>query len=441
MGGLISALQLILSLSLLVFIHELGHFLAARAFNIRVDKFFIFFDAWGKKLWSKKVGDTEYGIGWLPLGGYVKIAGMVDESMDTEQLKQEPQPWEFRSKPAWQRFIVMIGGIVMNILAGIIIFAFYLKNYEKEYLPASALKNGIYAFEGGEKLGFQTGDKLVAINGKSRERYKDYTSMEMLFGADVAVERKGEIVHIQLPDTLFQTKGTDYFAPFHHKIQVAAVADSSNAQKAGLKDSDFIVAVNGKILENYGDLRTALQAAKDTVVSLDIEREGKMQSLNCSVDTAGKIGFYPFFDYKAVNATHPYGLAESMRYGIKEGWDAIYYNAKGFAMMFQGKLNPATSVQSPIGMAKYFGPKWNWQRFWYLTGLLSFILAFMNILPIPALDGGHMMFIGVEAITGRRLSDSFLEKAQMVGMAILLPLMLFAVGKDLWEIISNFLFK
>jgi len=436
MGILIMAAQLIASLSILVFIHELGHFLAAKAFGMRVDKFFIFFDAWGSKLWSKKIGETEYGIGWLPLGGYVKIAGMIDESMDKEQMAKEPEEWEFRSKPAWQRFIVMIGGIVMNVILGVIVFAACLSHYEKDYIPVAEMDKGIYAFQLGEELGFKTGDKIISINGEEPIRFKDIQSPKIYFGAEIDVERDGKRTKIEVTDTLFKKlekeRGASIIEPFNHQVKVARVIDDGHAKEAGLEVKDIIVAVNGTKVRNYGDLTNTLEANKNGSVSLTVERDGKNLNLTSKVSEEGKLGFNPYFDAKAVNTTKTYSFGETIKYGSKEGWDMVAMNAVAIGKMFTGDVNPIDSVQSPIGIARVFGDVWIWEKFWKLTGLLSFILAFMNILPIPALDGGHMMFLTFEMLTGRSLSDNFLEKAQMVGMMILLPLMLFAIGKDIW---------
>ena len=435
------AAQLIAGLSLLVLVHEFGHFAAARMFGMRCDKFFIFFDAWGKKLWSKKIGETEYGIGWLPLGGYVKIAGMIDESMDKEAMKEEPQPWEFRSKPAWQRFIVMIGGIVMNIITGIIIFSGYIMTYEKDYIPSDAVE-AVYAFPVAEEFGFQTGDKIVAIDGKMPKRFNDVVGYQMMFGADVEIERDGDRQIISLPDDLFNTyKGgaSRFLQPINHEVKAMIVPDSSGAKKAGLEEDDVFRKVNGKTVQNFGVLSDELQANKNGMVSLEVERNGSIEKLNAKVSEDGKLGFIPQFDSKASNKVQEYSFWDSVVFGTKEGWDAVYYNAIGMGKMFTGKINPVESLQSPIGIArKIYGPVWEWDRFWKITGLLSFILAFMNILPIPALDGGHMLFLSYEMITRKQLSDNFLEKAQMVGMLILIPLMVFILGKDIWEIIRDF---
>jgi len=439
MEGLIMAAQLICGLSLLVFVHELGHYLAARYFGMRIDKFFIFFDAFGTKLWSKKIGDTEYGIGWLPLGGYVKIAGMIDESMDKEAMEQEPQPWEFRSKPAWQRFIVMIGGIVMNLLIGVIIFAGYLGYFEKDYIAVEDLKEGIYAHQLAEEVGLKTGDKLLAVNGEKPKRFKDYKGLAVLFGSTLTVDRNGDQLDIEVPGNLFKRGGEPFMEPFRHNIVVAGVADSMGAKLCGIQREDIIAKVATRSIRNYGDLTDVLMSNKNATISFEVLRDGRTERMSCKVDSMGKLGFGPFFDSDATNTLTAYTTGETITYGIQEGWDAIYYNALGIGKMFTGDIDPVESMQSPIGIAKnIYGGTWEWGRFWRITGLLSFILAFMNILPIPALDGGHMVFLGVEMLRGKPLSDKFLERAQMVGMLILLPLMLLVIGKDIWQIVAEY---
>lgn len=425
------AAQLILSLSLLVFIHELGHFLAAKAFGMRVDKFYIFFD-WGGKIWSKKIGDTEYGIGIIPLGGYVKIAGMIDESMDKEQMAQEPQEWEFRSKPAWQRFIVMIGGIVMNVLLGIIIFAGYYLTFEKNYIPVSEInKEGFYAMPMAEEFGFKTGDKVLAINGKTPERYKELSAMGVFFGSDWKVERDGKILNLSLPDTIFRRAGEGFLIPKKQNVSVYQVKEGTGAAAAGLTAGDRILAVNNQPIVNFFDFKDQASSNKGKNIQLKVERAGSEKVLTAAVNEEGNIGFLPDVDSKSAYATEDYSVGKALKIGAVEGWEAVYYNAKGFALIFAGKVSAVESVQSPIGIAKIFGPVWDWARFWKLTGLISFVLAFMNILPIPALDGGHMVFLIVEMLRGKPLSDAFLEKAQVVGFIILLPLMAFALGKDI----------
>ncbi len=432
MAALIMTLQLILSLSLLVFIHELGHFLAAKAFGMRVEKFYIFFD-WGGKIWSKQIGETEYGIGLIPLGGYVKIAGMIDESMDKEQMAQEPQEWEFRSKPAWQRFIVMIGGIVMNILLGLIIFAGYNMYFDKDYIPVSELnKEGVYAMPMAEEFGFKTGDKILSINGEVPERAKDLSNIGVFFGSEWEIERNGQKMNLSMPDTLFRRAKEGFLGPMNQKVSVLAVADGSGAAKGGLQKDDVITKVNNQQVRNFFDFKKEAEKAKNKSINITVNRGNKPLSLTCAVDSLGRLGFNPIVSSEEYYPRTDYSWGSAFAFGAKEGWDAIYYNAKGFALIFAGKISAVESIQSPIGIAKIFGGDWQWDRFWKLTGLISFVLAFMNILPIPALDGGHMVFLAVEMLRGKPLSDAFLEKAQIVGFIILLPLMMFAIGKDIW---------
>ncbi len=430
------AVQLIMGLSLLVVLHEFGHFIAARAFGIKVEKFYLFFDAWGIKPFKFKKGDTEYGIGWLPLGGYVKIAGMIDESMDKEQLKKEPEEWEFRSKPAWQRLIVMIGGVVMNLIVGIVIFIFINLHYTNQYIPTKEVnKTGIYAFKTGQKLGFRTGDKLLAVNGKEIKRLQDALSLDVLFGATITVERNGEKVNIIIPDTtyrLYKQKKVLIIAPFNYQFAVDSVLPETNAYKAGLKKGDKFLKVNNDNVNSFGNFTELLSQNKGKKVNLLVVRNADTISVVANVDSTGKLGFIPTPpDYK----TQEYRFSEAIKYGTKEAFDAVVVNAKGIAKIFQGKEKASDSLQGPIGMAKIYGGTWgDWFRFWKITGLISMILAIMNILPIPALDGGHVIFLLIEVFTGKKFSDEFMEKAQIAGMIILLALMLFATGNDIYKI-------
>jgi len=436
MDGLVMAGQLLTGLGLLVFIHELGHFLAARMFGIKVDKFYVFFDFGGYKLYSKQIGDTEYGIGWFPLGGYVKIAGMIDESVDKEFLNSEPQPWEFRSKPPWQRFIVMIGGITMNIILGIIIFGFWLKHYQKDYIDVPQVKEGIYAYELAREVGLQTGDKIIAINGKPVDRANDLVSLKVFFGAELTVERDGKQLLVDLPDEFFQKYGSskanfisieDNF-PFY----VDSVAAYSPASKAGLQKNDRIVMVNNETINNYGSFREQVAKNASKEISIGILRNGETIISKTTVAEDGKLGFFA----KQETGNIPrkaYSWASAFVYGTKDGFEAIYFNAVGLGKIFTGKVKATDSVQSPIGIAKIYGGTWKWERFWYFTGLISFILAFMNILPIPALDGGHVVFIIIEVIQGKPVSEKVLEKAQVAGMVVLLALMVFAFGNDIYK--------
>lgn len=429
------AAQLILGLSILVILHEFGHYLAARLFGIKVEKFFLFFDAWGVKLFKYKKGDTEYGVGWLPLGGYVKIAGMIDESMDKEQLKQDPKPWEFRSKPAWQRLIVMVAGVFMNLILGIIIFSMILLSFEKEYLPNEEIKDGIYAYELGRKIGFESGDILLAINGKPFERFKDIRSTNVLLGAEVTVERNGAQHIVEVPDTFYRTLNKvqrNYIVePLNFKFGIDSVLKDSKASTAGVLKNDSIVSFDGIPVHSWGKFNETVIKRAGKSTTMEVLRNGELVSLDITVDSTGTIG---------VNRTPiPYGfekytLGSALKYGYKDAIEILVANVRGFGKILSGKENASESVMGPIGIATIYGPVWDWHRFWLITGLLSLILAFMNILPIPALDGGHVIFLTIETITRRRFSDQFMEKVQIVGMVILITLMVLVIGNDIFKL-------
>ena len=431
---IIQVAQLILALTILVFIHELGHFLAARMFGVRVEKFYIFFDAWGKKIWSFKRGDTEYGIGWLPLGGYVKIAGMVDESLDKEAMKLPPQPWELRSKANWKKFIVMIAGIVMNVILGIILYIFILNNYAKHYTTVEGVnkEGGIYATSSGQQYGFQTGDKLISINGNSYERLDDYMNARLYFGSEVIVDRGGKQIPITVADSAFLDKmrGNILF-DLKATVKIDSLSDTLlNAKQAGILMGDIIRSVDSVDITCYSHLIDILKSKKDQQILVTVERNGQLNTMPVAVNSDGKIGFKPdieFFPYDSVK----YTFAKAMSYGTRDAFEVFYFQAISLWRILKGDIPAKDSISSPIGITKLFNPVWDWSSFWLLTALLSMVLAFMNLLPIPALDGGHMMFIIIESITGKKLSDKFMERAQVVGMVLLLSLMVFAVGNDI----------
>jgi len=436
MNILIMAAQLILGLSILVALHELGHFLAARAFGIRVEKFFLFFDAWGVKLFSFKKGETEYGIGWLPLGGYVKIAGMIDESLDKEQMKQPPQPWEFRSKPAWQRLIVMIGGVTVNLILGILLFAFILLRYEKEFLPLSEVnKNGIYASESGVRAGFMTGDKVIAINGEPVERFKDVQSMRNLFGSTIRVERNGSQLDVDIPDDFYRKEVRSTRNRFVEAMNFDAVIDSvspgSSAEKASLMKGDRVYEVDSVEIRNYGQFRDLVGSLAGKEVRIGLIRHSDTVYNNLVVDSTGYIGITVVMPYQSKS----YSFLSAISYGYSDAMDMLVINIKGLGKVFSGKEKASESIQGPIGIAKIYGSQWVWSKFWFITAMLSLILAFMNILPIPALDGGHVMFLFYEIIARRKPGDKFMEYAQIAGMVILLGIMLFAIGNDIFRIV------
>lgn len=433
MNGLVMAAQLILGLSILVILHELGHYLAARAFGIRVEKFYLFFDAWGFKLFSFKKGDTEYGVGWLPLGGYVKISGMIDESMDKEAMKQPPQPWEFRSKPAWQRLIVMIGGVTMNVILGITIYAFTLLNYAEKYLPVENISDGIYAYELGRNLGFQTGDKIISFNNEKVERFEELLGTKVLFGGTFQIDRNGKVLDIEVPDDFYKTvtkmgRGK-FIGPDNHTFEIEEVSENSPAEKAKLQKGDKIVAVNDTAIATFGQFRETIFGNGGKEISLKILRDNNEIYLTTKLDSDAVLGITssPFYELKK------YTAGSALRFGSSDAFEAIVSNAKGLKKIFTGEEKASESLQGPIGIANIYGSVWDWQRFWIITGLLSMVLALMNILPIPALDGGHVVFLIIESVTGKKFSDKVMERAQIAGMLILLSIMAFAIGNDIWK--------
>ncbi len=430
--------QLILGLSILVILHELGHFLAARAFGIKVDKFYLFFDAWGFSLFKFNYKGVEYGIGWLPLGGYVKIAGMIDESMDTEQLAGPPQPWEFRSKPAWQRLIVMLGGIFVNIVLGIFIFWVLTIKYGETYMPNDSLKYGIVPGKLGMKIGLQPGDNITAINGKKVVRFEELTSTKVILGnTDLTVLRNGQTLHVKVPGNLINDLGDvnstieDFIsrAP-RFKFAVDSVSPKLGASKAGLAKGDSILAINAVKISFFDQLQAQLQQLKDKQVQLTIKHGGSIEHKIAQVNKDGVLGFFPKDDLPKTERL-TYGFFGSLPVGATKAWGTFTDNAKGIGKMIKGEVKLNKAVSGPVAIATMFGGHLDWIRFWSLVGFLSMVLALTNLLPIPALDGGHAVFLVIEMIKGKPLSDKFLERAQIVGFVLLITLMVFVFGNDI----------
>ncbi|WP_104382500.1 RIP metalloprotease RseP [Sphingobacterium sp. HMA12] len=439
MGVLIMVGQVILGLSILIVLHELGHFLAARAFGIKVEKFYLFFDAWGVKLFKFNYKGCEYGIGWLPLGGYVKIAGMIDESMDTEQLKGEPQPWEFRSKPAWQRLIVMLGGIIVNIVVGILVFWMLTFKMGNTDVKMDQLVNGIVPGSIGESIGLKAGDKVVAIDGHRVENYSELISSKVLMGGvALTVERDGATTEIKVPadllNTLSDKKGEKFIEPRFKTTSVAQVAPGSVASKMGFVKGDSIVALNDTQVPFFDQFRTLVKANINKPVVIKVIRAGAEVSLQGNVPADAMLGISVNHDNSIKSFTTNYTLMEAFPIGAKKAFTVITDNAKGFGKIFKGEVRADKALSGPIGIATLFGTEVDWIRFWSLVGMLSMALAFMNLLPIPALDGGHVVFLLIEMIQGKPLSEKFLEKAQMVGFFILLGLMVFIFGNDIFKL-------
>ena len=435
------AAQLIAGLSILVLLHELGHFLTARMFGIKVEKFYLFFDAWGFKLFKFNYKGCEYGIGWLALGGYVKIAGIIDESMDTEQMKQEPQSWEFRSKPAWQRLIVMLGGVTVNVILGIFIFWMLTFFNGESFVPNSEAKHGIVAYELAQEIGLKSGDKVLSVNGKPIVRYNQLWSSEVIFGASVLeVQRGDEKLEVRVPKDFIEKlsdKGrTNYIDDFPRmQIVLDTVIAGSNAEKATLKKGDQIVSVNGNAILYMDELKPVLKDSANKTIELGVIRSNDTIMLKALVTSEGTLGFAPVVDFKL--ETIQYGLFESLPIGASKAITTLTDNVKGLGKVVKGEVAATKAVQGPIGIASIYGATFNWTKFWTLTAILSMILAFMNILPIPALDGGHSVFLLIEMAIGRPLSDKFMEKAQMVGFVILVALMVFAFGNDIWKLFTK----
>ena len=434
--------QLILSLSILVVIHELGHYLTAKWFKCRVEKFYLFFDPWFS-LFKKKIGETEYGVGWLPLGGYVKIAGMIDESMDKEQMKKPAEPWEFRSKPAWQRLIIMVAGVTMNILLAFFIYSMILLVWGERKVPVSSMKYGL-AFRDSLMfdLGFKNGDKILAVNDQPVEDYTDIVK-KLILGNNVSIERDGKLETVNLPVDLIGKlveKKRSRMPLLEPRIPVIVdeVSDSSNAYKAGLKSGDQIIAVNSASAVFFDELKNILEKSKEQTVQVNVLRGKDTLSLPTAVTKDGTIGFYPIsaisdLDSMGVLKLHVtrYTALEAFPAGVKMAGEQLQF----YIDQFKKILSPETGAYKGVGGFKAMGSifpdsGWDWETFWRITAFFSIVLAFMNLLPIPALDGGHVMFTLYEMISGRKPSDKFLEYAQIAGMVILFGLLIYANGND-----------
>lgn len=434
--------QLILGLSILVGLHELGHLLAAKAFGMRVEQYFIGFPP---KVWSIKRGETEYGLGAIPLGGFVKISGMIDESLDTKSMQQEPQPWEFRAKPAWQRLIVMLGGVIINVITGIVIFVALTYKNGETYLATRDAEYGIVAHQLAKEIGLKTGDKIVKINGKEFEDFSDVRSSDVFLGEDsfYTVERKGadgkvEEVIIDIPNDfinkLSDKKNAGQFLEPIQPFRVGEIAPGMPAEKSGLKKGDIITAVNGRSTPFYHDFQDVIKANTNKPITLTVQRPESAQpvSLQTSVTDKGQIGIGVETLLKKTHIDYTFGQALSK--GTEQAFSVIYDNIKAFGKIFRGDVSASKALSGPIGIAQnLFGGIWMWERFWFVTGLLSMALAFFNALPIPALDGGHSTLLLYEIVSGRKPSDRFLEGAQRVGMVILLGLMAFAIFNDVFK--------
>ncbi len=436
---LIKAAQLILSLSLLVVIHELGHFLFAKLFKTRVEKFYLFFDPWFS-LWKTKRGDTEYGVGWLPLGGYVKIAGMIDESMDTEAMKQPAQPWEFRSKPAWQRLLIMVGGVMMNFIAAFLIYVGVLYAWGEEYLPTSSVKYGVVVDETGEKLGFRNGDKILSVDHHPVDNFAKIVPTIVLDKAtSVQVERDGVKTDIPITNEslalLLKSKGL-FGLRYPFSFTIGDFAKNSPGKSAGLQKGDVIAAINGQQFQWHDEFQKVLAASKGNQVTVGIVRNGQPMDIPVKLGEDGMIGisnsvnFSDLFEFKTIR----YGFFESVPAGIARGVETTANYLKQFKLFFMPETKAFESLGGFITIGNIFPGSWDWHAFWNMTAFISIILAIMNLLPIPALDGGHVMFLLFELVTRRKPSEKFMEYAQMTGMFLLLALVLYANANDILKL-------
>ena len=431
---LIKALQLILSLAILVVLHELGHFIPAKLFKTKVEKFYLFFD-WPYSLIKKKIGDTEYGIGILPLGGYVKIAGMIDESMDTEHLNKDPEPWEFRSKPAWQRLIIMLGGVTVNLILGFAIYMMVTFVWGKDIITSENLKDGFEVNEIMKPYGFSDGNKILKVDGEPFENVVDIS--KYLFLRDVSTVTvqhvNGKIEKLTIPENIghimMESGATNPFSPLVAPV-IGEVAPNSLAEKFDFKANDRIVTINDIELIKWQELSQFLQDASNEELSFEILRDGSKMQKTIVLDERSELGVYPKMPEISFTKIN-YSLFES----FSVGYDKAYWILSDYITQFEYVFTPKgiTQLGGFGAIGSIFPPSWDWQRFWESTALLSLILAFMNLLPIPALDGGHVMFLLYEVFSGRKPNDKFMEYAQMTGFLLLVSLVLFANGNDVYR--------
>lgn len=436
--------QFLLSLSLLIILHELGHFIPAKLFKTRVEKFYLFFDV-KYSLLKKKIGETEYGIGWLPLGGYVKISGMIDESMDKEQMALPPQPWEFRSKPAWQRLIIMLGGVTVNFILAFIIYIGMAFAYGDTYVANADLKDGVLVENPAMiKAGFKTGDKFLAVDGQKIENFDNDINMKIIMAKEVLIERNGQQQTVKMPTDFVDQLSKQKKAPLvDMRIPFAVAAVTPESGNTALKPKDLIISINGQDARYFDQVKAILESNKGKTIPAVVLRDLKQVPISVKVSQAGKLGVnvgglniesLEKLGYYKVS-TKNYSFFESIPVGLTKGKDQLVGYGKQLKMIF----NPETKAYKQVGgfaaIFNIFPSSWSWETFWSITALLSIMLGVMNLLPIPALDGGHVMFLLYEIISGRKPSDKFLENAQMVGFVLLIGLLLFANGNDIYKAI------
>ena len=443
---LIKASQFILSLSLLIVLHELGHFIPAKLFKIKVEKFYLFFD-YKFSIFKKKIGDTVYGIGWIPLGGYVKISGMIDESMDTEQMALPPQPWEFRSKPAWQRLIIMLGGVFVNFVLGIFIYIMLMYAYGERYLPNENVKDGVWVqSELAENLGVQTGDKILTVDGQKIKKFRSLT-LEFINGNNYQIERDGIIIDKEIPeDFISQLMDRDkdaglILAPRQPFI-IAGISEDSPNSNTDLQAKDIVIAIDGNAIKYFDEVQNKLDQYKNKDISITVKRGSQTKEIPVKITNKGKLGVgvlqLPLSDLEKLGYYDLADLEYSFLEAIPAGWNKSIKTLSDYVKQLKKIFNPSTGAYKGLGgfisIGSIFPSEWSAQSFWEITAFLSLILGFMNLLPIPALDGGHVVFTLWEMITGRKPGDKFLEYAQVVGFILLITLLLFANGNDIFRL-------
>ncbi len=442
---IIKTIQFFLSLSILIVLHELGHFIPAKYFKTRVEKFYLFFDV-KFALFKKKIGETEYGIGWLPLGGYVKISGMIDESMDKEAMAEEPKEWEFRSKPAWQRLIIMLGGVTVNFVLAVVIFIGLAFTYGEQYISNEGLKDGVWVTDTilGDALGIKTGDRFVAIDGKEVENLQTIP-YELVYGEKFTIERDGNKIEKEIPvdfiETISANKENARFISQRSPFIINNVPKNSPNTTTGFEKGDALIEVEGNAVEYLDQVSPYLEENKGKTVNLVVKRNGTDVPLQAKISDEGKLGVALGFDTIEEYEEKGYFKVETLNYtfleSIPAGWNKGVKTLTDYIKGMKKIFNPDTGAYKEVGgfaaIGGMFPDTWNWPAFWATTAFISIILAFMNILPIPALDGGHVMFLLYEMVTGRKPSDKFLEYAQITGFFILIALLLFANGNDLYK--------
>ena len=441
MEVLIKILQLVLALSILVLVHEFGHFIFARIFKIRVEKFYLFFDPWFSIFkYKPKNSDTEYGIGWLPLGGYCKISGMIDESMDKEAMAQEPQPWEYRSKPAWQRFFVIFGGVLFNFILAIVIYTGIMYAWGEQYIKNSDVTTGIYANELAREIGFRNGDRIISFDGQEIEKFNDLqVDLIRTQAKEAKVLRGGDTVTVSIDPvyiaTILNTPGMFTFGiPF----EINEIPDSSINASSGLAPKDRVLAINGEDCDMFYEVQEKLAKVKGDSIVATVARGEEIVLIPLATDTLGRIQVTVNADLSSFYTItqKEYSLLSAVPAGINKAVTTVGNYFKELKLIFSPKTEAYKSVGSFISIGKIFPSTWDWHSFWSITAFLSVMLAVLNILPIPALDGGHLVFTLFEMITGKKPSDKFLEYAQMVGMVLLLGLMVLAFGNDIFRLFN-----